>query len=165
MSNPQPAADRPEFPATYGVDRTAVSGILSWDTVREQLTTARNYWLATTRPDGRPHVTPVWGLWLDDAFVFSTDPASVKGKNMAAQPAVAVHLESGDNVVILEGSAETLKDLSVLEQFAAAYKVKYDIDVDITNADYGVYAVRPATAQAWLESDFPASATRWKFAK
>ena len=165
MSNAQPVADRPEFPATYGIDRAAVSGILPWDGVREQLTAARNYWLATTRPDGRPHVAPVWGLWLDEVFVFSTDPASVKGKNMAAQAAVAVHLESGDNVVILEGAAETLTDHSVLERFVAAYKVKYDIEMDITNADYGVYSVRPVTAQAWLESDFPATATRWKFAR
>lgn len=165
MTNTQPAAERPEFPATYGVDRKAVSGLLSWDSVQAQLVAARNYWIATTRPDGRPHVAPVWGLWLDEAFFFSTDPASRKAKNLAARPDIAVHLESGDDVVILEGVAATESDAAVLQRFAVDYKSKYDIEVDVNDPGYGVYRVRPRTAHAWLEADFPGTATRWRFDK
>src|SRR5437667_2341575 len=119
---PEPIARRPRMPAGYGVDPAATAGLLAWDTVRAQLASARNYWVATATPDGRPHVAPVWGLWLDEAFYFSTDPASRKGRNLTASPELVVHLESGDDVVILEGRAEPVTDQSLLARFAEAYE-------------------------------------------
>lgn len=41
------------------------------------------HWLATVRPDGRPHVMPVGVLWVDGAFYFSTGAGTRKGKNLA----------------------------------------------------------------------------------
>ena len=73
---------------------------ISWEAVEEKLRKARNYWVSSTRPDGRPHAMPVWGLWLAGAFFFSTDPQSRKGRNLAVNPNVVVHLESGDDVTI-----------------------------------------------------------------
>jgi hypothetical protein len=73
----------------------------SW--AEQRLVAARNYWIATTRPDGRPHCRPVWGVWLPDGFWFST--GSLARHNLAANPQITVHLESGDQVVILEGVA------------------------------------------------------------
>src|SRR5262249_25391100 len=87
----EPIADRPGFPKGYGIDREHRADMLAWDAARQKLIDARNYWVSTTRPDGRPHVTPVWGLWMDEAFYFSTDPQSRKGRNLAAQPAINVH--------------------------------------------------------------------------
>src|SRR4051812_22385567 len=101
MTNSPPTPDRPSFQASYGVDPLLRDEMLDWEDARERLAASRNYWVCTTRPDGRPHVAPVWGLWMDDAFYFSTDSASVKGRNLAARPDVVVHLESGDDVVIV----------------------------------------------------------------
>src|SRR5205823_8491316 len=120
-----PRAGRPEMPSGYGINRATDEGLLPWSFVQERLTTARNYWIATARPDGRPHVAPVWGLWLDEAFYFSTDPASRKARNLQASPALVVHLESGDDVVILEGTAERVADPYLRDRFAEAYDAKY----------------------------------------
>ena len=155
-----PRAGRPEMPSGYGINRSSDEGLLPWSFVQERLATARNYWLATARPDGRPHVAPVWGLWLDEAFYFATDPASRKARNLLVNPALVVHLESGDDVVILEGAAERVADPSLRARFAEAYDAKYQIRPDVGDAAL-VYGLRPRVAQAWREQDFPNSATRW----
>src|SRR4051812_35935911 len=130
MSQAQPTPGRPRFEASYGVDPNALDGVLPWSTLVEQLTNARNYWICTTRPDGRPHAAPVWGLWFEDAFVFGTGNDSRKGRNMAANPEVVVHLESGDDVVILEGTIETIPiqgvDAAWLQRYTDAYSAKYN---------------------------------------
>ena len=69
MSQQEPPAPmRPSFTPGYGIDRSAVKGMLPWSFVIDRMNAARNYWIATATPDGRPHVAPVWGLWLDEAF-------------------------------------------------------------------------------------------------
>ena len=152
----EPIAGRPGMAAGYGI-ATGAEGLLPWNWVTERMVAARNYWVGTTRPDGRPHVAPVWGLWLDDAFFFGTDPASRKGKNIQEQPYVVVHLESGDDVVILEGTVEVEEDEDVLARMADAYEAKYSYRPP------GAYRVEPTVAFAWREQDFPTSATRWVF--
>lgn len=151
------------MPESYGIKRTA-KGMISWSRVTKQLAKARNYWIVTSRPGGRVHAAPVWGLWLDGAFYFSTDPTSRKGRDIATNSKIIVHLESGDDVVIIEGVAEDLPpDSSILSRFVNSYEKKYDFRLDIENSAYGVYRVRPNAAYAWLEKNFPDSATRWLF--
>ena len=77
------------------------SAELSWEWATERLSLARNHWIATTRPAGQPHSRPVWGVWLDNTFHFST--GSLAAQDLATQPAITVHLESGNEVAILEG--------------------------------------------------------------
>jgi hypothetical protein len=151
------------MPAGYGINRATDEGLLPWSFVQERLASARNYWIVTTRPDGRPHVAPVWGLWLDEAFYFSTDRASRKARNLAASPALVVHLESGDEVVILEGTAQQVDDAALRARFVDAYDAKYQIRPDV-GAAAPVYGLRPQVVQAWREQDFVNSATRWRLA-
>jgi hypothetical protein len=107
---------------------------------------------------------PVWGVWLDGTLFFSTDPHSRKGRNLAANPEAVIHLESGDDVVILEGRVVKITDVSLLEKADAAYYNKYQFHLAGDLAAPGlVYQLRPRTAFAWLESSFPTSATRWEF--
>ena len=138
-------------------------GALPWRTVDLTLQVTRSAWLSTTRPDGRPHVAPVWGLWLEEVFYFSSDRASRKARNLEANPALVVHLESGDDVVILEGVAERVADMTALTAFADAYNAKYGFRPDPANPDYAVFRLRPRVAHAWTEQDFPLTATRWRF--
>jgi pyridoxine/pyridoxamine 5'-phosphate oxidase len=147
----------------YGINPLDTAGMMVWDEVRDRLAKGRNYWVATTYPDGRPHVMPVWGLWLDETFYFATDTASRKGRNLAANPNVVVHLESGDNVVILEGRVEEVMESALLVRFSDAYEVKYQFRPDVNNAASKVYRLRPKVAFAWQEKDFPTTATRWSF--
>ena len=146
------------MPAGYGI-KAGDEGMLPWSWVVEQVTVSRNYWICTTRPDGRPHAMPVWGLWLDDAVVFSTDPESLKARNFLARPDVVVHLESGDEMVVIEGRVEAL-DRSLLEAFVEAYDVKYAYRPTAEQTT-GVYVIRPQRVLAWREQDFPTTATRF----
>ncbi|HEX2173493.1 MAG TPA: pyridoxamine 5'-phosphate oxidase family protein, partial [Dehalococcoidia bacterium] len=100
----EPRADRPSLPKDYGVPEHTES-LLPWSWAVERLEGARNYWFSTTRPDGRPHAMPAWAVWLDGRLYFEGSPETRRARNVAQNPAVVVHLESGDEVVILEGVA------------------------------------------------------------
>ncbi len=142
------------------------AGLLPWSWVAERMAKARNYWVATTRPDGAPHVMPVWGLWLNDAFWFSTGRTSRKAKDLAKNPRMVAHLESGDEVVVLEGVAVEADDAAALKQFAADYQKKYKVAVNVTpegRKNGPIFMLRTQRAFAWRESDYPGSATRWRF--
>lgn len=158
-----PPGDRPALPASYGIAQEGAGAMVRWPEVVARLTAARNYWVCTTRPDGRPHAAPVWGLWFEEAFHFCTDAASAKGKHLAANPAVAVHLESGDDAVILEGAAEVVSGDAALSRFVAAYHEKYGFTPELPSAAAVAYRLRLTIALAWRERDFPESATRWRF--
>jgi|SRR5581483_1316944 len=148
------------MPPGYGTPTDASGAeLLPWSEAERRLAESRNYWLCTTRPDGRPHAAPVWGLWRGAALVFSTSRASRKGRNLAARPHAVAHTESGDDVVVLEG---TVVEVELTPELADAYNAKYDFRPE--PSDDGVwYALRPSVAQTWLERDFPRTATRWVF--
>jgi hypothetical protein len=146
------------FPADYGI-RAVPGEKLPWERVEGWLVASRNYWICTTRPDGRPHAKPVWGVWLDEAVMWGTSPESVSARNLAANPAVCVHLESGDEAAILEGEFALEEDPGLIGRFIAAYKDKYDHQLDVPAA----FALRPRTCLSWLEADYPTTATRWVF--
>jgi len=137
----------------------------SWAEVALRLAQARSYWIVTHRPDGRPHAAPVWGVWLDGRVCFSTSPSSVKARNLAADPRVTVHLESADNVVILDGTAEPV-DGDYLRRADAAYAAKYVIPRTGERCGLGegpAWAVTPQLGHSWAEIAFPETMIRWRF--
>jgi len=137
--------------------------VANWKAVATKLASAHNYWMATTRPDARPHSVPVWGVWLDETFWFATDRASQKGRNLTANPGLVLHLESGDDVVIVEGAAEEVSDTSLITRFADAYDAKYGFRPDASNPSQVVYKLTLRVVLSWQESDFIGTATRWQF--
>jgi hypothetical protein len=159
-----PPSSRPSMPTNYGIlAPTSGTGLLPWSHVGERMASARNYWIGTTRPDGRPHVIPVWGVWTNATFYFGTDKHSRKARNLASNPALVVHLESGDDVVILEGTATEVIDPAVLVSIDDAYFAKYQVHLLGHAGGAVIYALQPHVALAWQESDFPGSATRWRY--
>ena len=127
MATPRPTA--PRIDPSYGVVPDASGAeLLPWSWAAGQLTDSRNYWVSTTRPDGRPHGSPVWGVWLDDGVWICIGRNSVKARNIARNPAVSIHLESGDRVVILEGAIAEQRE--GLEPFFDAYEAKYEYRPD-----------------------------------
>lgn len=100
----EPKASRPRIPREYGVTRDK-KGLLPWSHVNERMTKAKQYWVCTVSPEGRPHATPVDGLWLDGRLYFGGSPKTRWMRNVAANPAVSIHLESASEVIILEGEA------------------------------------------------------------
>jgi PPOX class probable F420-dependent enzyme len=156
----EPRATAPKIPASYGVPTDGSGGErLPWSWAEERLAEARNYWICTTRADGRPHAAPVWGVWHDGAVWFGTSPTSQKGRNIRRDRRIVVHLESGDETVILEGQVEVVRDAEALGPVLDAYEAKYDH----RPPPAGLYMLRPRIAQTWLESDYARTATRWIF--
>ena len=146
------------MPQGYGVgDPQYGFEPIEWQWVVEQMSEARNYWVATTGPSGFPHVVPVWGVWLSDRFHFFTDRDSLKARNIRRDPRAVVHLESGDHVVILEGK---LASRLASTEIVSAYEAKYDMSLGQDPGD--VYTLNISKALAWTESDFPKTATRWR---
>jgi hypothetical protein len=141
---------------------------MAWSWAESRLVAAANYWIATTCPDGRPHARPVWGVWLDDVLLFSN--GALIARNLALDPRVGVHLESGDEVVILEGNAALLPAGDERRaRFKAQYDAKYHWDMAVD--DDSVYVVQPDVAFGWLVDPsgldggglMAATATRWRF--
>jgi hypothetical protein len=158
-----PKPDLPTMPKSYRLSTDVAADPAAWSRVTEMLTRARNYWVCTARPDGRPHSMPVWGLWLGDVFYFATDRESRKGRNLRVNPWMSVHLESGDDVVVLEGRAEELTDPLALDLVGEAYESKYTWRLDPGESHQVIYTLWPDTAFTWQEKDFPHTATRWLF--
>ena len=129
MTTVEPARrTRPDIPEGYGVP-TSVEGMLPWRHVVDRLVAARNYWVATTRPDGRPHAVPVWAVWVDGVLYQGGGGDTRRARNLDANQHAAVHLESGDQVVIIEGVTEKLTedtaDAELLRRIDDAYEAKY----------------------------------------
>ena len=164
----EPERDRPQLPRAYGVP-VGEAGLLPWSWAEARLETARNYWFSTTRPDGRPHAVPGWAVWLDGALYFEGSPETRRARNLAVNPALTVHLESGDEVVILEGEARLASPppRQLAERLAAAFTAKYAASHDYRPAPDpwdagGLWALRPRVAFGWQA--FPQTVTRWRFA-
>lgn len=162
MPNSKPRRERPGFPEGYGISRKE-EGMLSWEWLSQRMEKAKNYWVGSTRPDGRPHSMPVWGVWVDDSLYFGTGTDTRKARNLAENPAMLIHLESGDEVVILEGQAQVAEDSAVLARVDDAYEAKYKMRAVSENKDAVWYTLRPRVALAWTEKEFPINATRWVF--
>ena len=101
-----PPAERPRTPdVAYGVPVHGGS-MVEWADSVERLRTAEAYWLATTGPDKAPHVVPVWGVLVGDDLYLETGAASTKKvRNLAANPAVALHLDGVNDALIVHGTA------------------------------------------------------------
>jgi hypothetical protein len=154
----EPTRRRPGFREHYGI-AAGPEGMLEWSWADERLAASRNYWIVTSDADGRPRAVPVWGVWFDDSVVFGAHPQSRKALNLRRDPRVVIHLESGDEAVILEGEVERVDPT---EEIAAAFEPKYDWKPEV-KASEGWFRLRPRTAYAWLETDYPRTATRFDF--
>lgn len=150
MDSPQIV--RPQFPPGYV--ETAKT-FLPWSHVEQRLTDALHYWLCTVRPDGRPHAVPKWAVWLDGKVWFDGSPQTRHARNIAANPAVVVHLESGMDVLIVEGTARESDRPSpdFAARLAAAYTAKYvtlNYSPEPTTWDNGgLFEIVPHTVIAW----------------
>ena len=147
-----------------------------WAEGRQRLETGRWYWLATVRPDGRPHVMPVLAVWLEGAAFFVAADASRKAHNLAGDPHCVMTVALEDAHLVVEGEAARVKDAAKLQRVAKAYAAKYAWHVTVRNAafdaEYGaptagpppytVYELTPTTAFGF-GTDETFSPTRWRF--
>jgi hypothetical protein len=124
---------RPKFPPGY-VDKPTSS--LTWDWVATQLTGSKHYWVCSVRPNGHPHVVPRWGEFIENKFFYDGSPETRHALNIAENPHVSLHLESGEKAVILEGISQPAgkPEPEFAKRLAKAISKKY--------ADHG-YSPKP----------------------
>jgi general stress protein 26 len=143
-----------------------------WSEAREHLEKAGIYWLATVHTEGRPHVTPLFAVWLESALYFCTGPSERKARNLVHNPHCVI--TTGCNViegldVVVEGTAVQVSDEARLQRVADAYASKYDWHYTVRDgAFYGeggkalVYEVAPGTAFGFGKGE-TFSQTRYRF--
>jgi general stress protein 26 len=166
MPNKEPTTElHPQF-SSDGASPTP------WAEAREHLEKASIYWLATVRPDGRPHVTPLLAVWLDGALYFCTGAGERKAKNLAHNSQCVI--TTGCNVLegvdlVVEGEAARVSDEAILQRLVGLYASKYDWHYTVRDgAFYGdagradVYEVSPATAFGFGKGEV-SSQTRYRF--
>jgi nitroimidazol reductase NimA-like FMN-containing flavoprotein (pyridoxamine 5'-phosphate oxidase superfamily) len=156
----EPTAHKLALPEGYG--RTTET--LDWAIVRTRLEEAKTYWLATSRPDGRPHVVPVDGIWLDDSWFYGGSPETAHRRIARANPHAVMHLPEPFEAVMVEGDVRPAQPPPELaERLAEATNTKYaDYGYRTTAGDFAdAQVLVPRRVIAW--SSFPRDATRFLF--
>ena len=84
--------------------------------------------LATARPDGRPHVVPVWFVLDGDDVVFSTAASSVKGRALRRDRRACLCVDDQAppfSFVMLDGVVTLGDDLGELREWATRIGARY----------------------------------------
>ena len=164
-----PIRDRPELPTGYGLPDSD-DRLLAWSEVEARLQASTHYWMATTRPDGRPHVIPRWGVWTDGAFWYDGSPDTVHVQNLNQNNWCALHLEDGREAVMVEGRSDPAEppvpDLG--RRLSTLFTTKYGELGYSPGPDAwegldagGLRVFTPVKAMAWF--GFPQDVTRFRF--
>jgi hypothetical protein len=154
---------------------------LEWERVIEGLDKTREldvndaagrYWIATTRPDGRPHVMAVGIAWDDGSFYLVTGAGTQKGKNLAHDPRCVVSVAAPGIDIVAEGEAKTIRDEGELQRIATLFS---DWGPQVRDGAFwhefsalsagpppwDVYEITPTTVYAVASAE-PHGATRWR---
>ena len=135
----------------------------------------RTSFLATTRPDGRPHLMGVGAVWEDDKVYFVSGPGTRKSRNVEENPAVSISFALPGMDLVVEGVARRVTDDATLQRVAARYAREgwparvldgaFTYDYSAPSAGpppWYLYEVVPVTAFGVLSAE-PGGATRWRF--
>jgi general stress protein 26 len=150
---------------------------VEWEDARAALAASEVLYVCTVRTDGRPHVTPVVGVWADDAIWFATGSLEQKFANLRHNPQVVVMSASRewerDLDVVVEGQAARVIDDAVLDGIAGAFADRWDgrwryiaRDGALRDPDGSgeamVFKITPSKAFAHSKGD-PFGQTRYRF--
>lgn len=142
------------------------SGLLPWTWASERLLHSHDYWLATIRPDGRPHVMPVWAVWADGGLWASSALGSRKARNLAADGRCTITTDDALEPVVVDGHAEVVTDTDPITAFLDAMNAKYGTSYEPSFLDPEVnatFCITPEVVIGLSEQDFVGSPTRWTF--
>ena len=146
----------------YGMPASS-KGLMPWTWAEERLRTSHNYYVMTVRPDTTPHAMPVWGIWVDNRFYFSTGAQSVKARNLAANASCVICTEKSAEAVVVEGTASTVDSPARIIELSPYYSKKYK-GYTLDPKMGPIFEVRPKVVFGLNEKTFKAM-TRWMFGR
>jgi general stress protein 26 len=160
-----PTALPARFPAEYDQTPDAAAELLAWEDVAERIAASPNYWLATTTDDGRPHLRPVDGVFVDATLAFGGSPATRWVQHLQQRPTASASLPDDDHAVVLEGNVDLVTDprLVLTAAVNAANAAKYPQYYGDEPEFRPFWALRPRHVFAWTLTGFPSRATRFSF--
>jgi Pyridoxamine 5'-phosphate oxidase len=164
-------------PRVESIATNEVTTTTPWTDGRSQLAQAHRYWLCTVRADGRPHVMPLFGVWLDNELYFTANASTRKARNLAGDPRCVIAASGEGLDLIVEGEAVRVRDDATLRRVADAYGAKYDWPLTVRadgsfDAPYGAPSAGPSPYEPYrftpgvafgLGTAEPFGATRWVF--
>jgi general stress protein 26 len=165
--------DQKNLADLYGLDS------IPWSRAIEALESAepqkQTPFLATTRPDGRPHVAGVGALWDDGRLYFVSGAGTRKSQNLAQNPSCVISMSLTGIDLVIEGVAERVTDDETLQRLAKHYADQgwpatikdgaFTHEYSAPSAGpppWDLYALTPATVFGVLTGE-PGGATRWRF--
>lgn len=157
------------MPEGYGTPE-GQEGMLEWPIIEARLLEERHYWMATTRPDGRPHVVPRWGAWVDGLLYYDGSPETVHARNARHNPACTLHIGDGQEAIMIDGSTRPSEPVTgelgslVSAEIGRKYgESGYTPEPDAWSGPDagGLMVFTPDKALAWFE--FPVDLTRFRF--
>lgn len=149
-----------------------------WSEAERKIAGGGWFWLATVRPNGAPHVMPVFAAWANPSFFIASKDRARKSRNLEAEPRCVITTDTGDLHIIVEGVARHVRDDATLQQAVEAFQAVYDwptrIEGNHLDADYGaptsggppyeVYQVTPIKAFGLPTDGESITPTRWTWA-
>lgn len=161
--HPMPRRVKPKFPEEWHVPNDPKMWI-TWEHANDKLALETVYWVSTASRLGQPHAAPVWGIWKENRFYFETDPKSVKGRNLLDNQSLIVHVQDGNDTVILEGKARKENRPKKLLELKNDYTAKYQYTPDWSKQRVQiVFRVEPRIAHAWKASRMHRSLVKFIF--
>ena len=114
--------------------------------IEQRLQTEQNLWLATVRPNGAPHLVPIWFVWVAEKIYLCTGADSVKVRNLVQNPHVSIALEDGTQPIVIEGLAQPIgrPPTTVVDEFQR----KYDWDITSDDTYTQVIEIQPERIRA-----------------
>jgi len=104
-------------------------------------------WFSSVRPEGRPHLAPIWHVLHEGCIYVVTQRGSVRAANVRANPAVSLALADTSNALIIEGWATPAEAMRMTLRPLFLAKYAWDLADDAAYDD--VIQVKPRKIMAW----------------
>jgi len=120
-----------------------------WRAMEARLGRESEIWMATVRHDGRPHLAPLWFVWLEDKIYVCTGSGTQKFINMRTNQSVALSLTDALNVLIIEGEAH-VAPRELIDKLAEYFFNKYEWDFRYDDSEkWQLIEITPLKILAW----------------
>ncbi len=120
-----------------------------WRAMESKLGREFTIWVATVKYNGRPHLAPVWFVWLDNNIYIATGSDTQKFLNLTYNSDIALSLPDTASTIIIEGDAH-VAEWNTVNRVADYFYHKYEWDFRYDETtDWQLIEITPRKIMAW----------------